>query len=281
VAQAYDYYSREFLRSDLASKGLKFEIKKNDSSGIRRLENAEQRCINLYQRMRESLSARAEFVLQKKSKKVEEIIVTVLLDESRHITEIIKNTLSGYKEAKNSLPDFALLIQTTAIQLPNNLFSLPEPKQTDKSEWEKIGTERYSYTYETGSCFKDTHTGYDTRDKHDFVSYRVLELPGAGGMAEQWEKGISIARDSLWEKLAEWISNAFEGALLQYSQALIQSQRFFEEECNKQIRILEEQGNAEIERWNGVVELLKNANSVHDELKSLTITVKGQGESYD
>ncbi|MEZ4525014.1 MAG: hypothetical protein R2941_03730 [Desulfobacterales bacterium] len=35
----------------------------------------------------------------------------------------------------------------------------------------------------------------------------------ADGMAEQWEKGISTARDSLWEKLAEWISNAFEGVI--------------------------------------------------------------------
>ncbi len=280
VAQTYDYYSREFLRPDSANNGLKFEIKKDDITGIERLEHAEQRCINLYQRMRESLSARAEFVLQKKSQKIEEIIVTVLLDESRHITEIIKNNLSSYKGAKNSLPDFALLIQTTAIQLPDNLFTLPIPQKTAASKREKIGTEQKSSTHETGSCFKDIHTEWETIDKYGNVPYHVLELPGADGMAEQWENGISIARDSLWEKLAEWISNAFEGALAQYSQALIQSQIFFEEECNKQIRILEEQGTAEMERWDTISELMKNTNSVHDELKSLTITTKGQGESY-
>jgi len=275
VVESYDYYSREFMNKNAARDSLKFEIKKGDKSGEKQLERVSQRCQNLYQRMREGLSNRAEFLLQKKSQTMEDAIIKLLRSETDQIAEMAKECLSNYKESRIILPEFETIIQANPIELPSNLFNLPEPKEKSNSKWEKVGTEKYSYEHDTGTCFEEIHTEWSTRDKKDWVSYKVLELPSADGMAEQWTNGISLAKDSLWEELAIWISDAFESTLNQYSDALIHFQKFFKEECDKQIMFIEENGEAEIEKWNEILERLKETRSVYNKLKDKAITKDG------
>ncbi len=268
VAQSYDYYSREFMTPAIAQNGLKLEVREGDDSGEKKIEKASQRCQNLYQRMRNGLSRRAEFLLQKKSQTIEGAITKLLYSETDQIAEMAKECFSNYKESRIILPEFAAIIQTNPVKLPSDLFELPELKEKNDSKWEKLGTEEYTYT--KGSCFEETLTG--TRDKYGDVLYKSLELPSADGMAEQWTNGINLAKDTLWEKLAIWISDVFESTLNQYSDALIRFRTFFEEECDKQIKFIEEKGKVEIEKWDNILERLEAAKISYENLNNQAIT---------
>jgi GTPase SAR1 family protein len=257
VAQSYAYYSHNFMKPEVAQNGLKLEIKKGDNEGEKKIKTASQQCQNLYQRMREGLSRRAEFLLQKESMTIEDAIINLLRSETKEISEMAKKCLSIYKESKIILPEFETIIRTNPIELPSNLFELPQPK-------EKSG---YRRTYTTGTCFEETHTEWATSDEYGTVSYRILELPSADGMAEQWTTGINLAKNSLWDNLALWINSAFESTLNQYSEAIKHFQKFIKKECDNQIKFIEEQGKAEIEKWDEILERLKNAISIYNNLR--------------
>ena len=271
IAQSYDYYSREFMTQIHADNGLKLEFREGDEAGRKQLEKAMQRCQNLYHRMREGLSNRAELLLQKKSQTMEGIIINSLCSEIDEIVKMGEEYLGDYKKTIIS-EDFDNIIQANPIQLPDNFFDLPEPVRKTKSKEEKIGTEEYTYTTDD-SCFNEQRT--ETRDKYQSISYHFLELPSADEMAEQWTSGIKLGENSLWEKLAEWITDTFESVLNRYSDTLVGFQKFVGEEFDKQIQFLEKEGEAEIKKWDEILENLEDARVLYENLKRQTITEEG------
>lgn len=276
VIQSYGSYSQGFMTPDAAADGLKFEARQGDEEEEERLKKASQSCRRLYQRMKEALSNRAEFILQKKSRRFEKAVASILRDEANKIAAILDKHL---KERKMFLPDFGSMIQTSDIRIPDTLFELPGLQKEVEDRVEIVGEKTETRIEET-SCLKRKREKTCTRIIRGAVSYDLLELPGAEEMAEQWAKGITLAQSDLWGKMAEWIRNAFESALDQYSDAVIRFQHFFEEECDKQVRFIEQTGQTEMKKWNQVLEELKEARTACEELRAYSIT-KENGDSHE
>lgn len=171
------------------------------------------------------------------------------------------------------------MIQTSDIRIPDTLFELPGLQKEVEDRVEIVGEKTETRIEET-SCLKRKREKTCTRIIRGAVSYDLLELPGAEEMAEQWAKGITLAQSDLWGKMAEWIRNAFESALDQYSDAVIRFQHFFEEECDKQVRFIEQTGQTEMKKWNQVLGELKKARAACEELRAYS-TTKENGDSHE
>lgn len=271
LANSYEEY-KKFMTPTAAKDGITIEAKKGDRDEEKQQNNVKKRCQALYQRMRESLSHRAEFVLQTKAQDLEGAVISLFRCETDKITELAKDILGNSQEIKAILPTFESMSLSTHITLPEKFFDLPDPvKKEDDSRYEFVGTEKYTYT--TSSCFgTKEHTDY--RNKYDDVSYSVLQLPNADKMAEQWNNGIEKTSNNLWKKLTIWIEHIFEIVENKQSISLTRAENFFEQEFNKQIRILEEKGKVEIEKWKKITQCLQEANKFHSLLNDQAISTK-------
>lgn len=270
LLNAYDYYSRRFMSQEAAYTGLVLRAPKGDPHGEKRQRDATDLCRILYQRMREALSHRAGFMLQSRAQEMEGSVKTVLGHEMEQIRQLARTHCPELTETL--FPDQDFLKTAQGLELPETLFELPPAQRTEQRvALEKTGLE--PFTYETGSCFKTTQTGY--RDRFAQVEYQELYLPSADEMAEHWDQGIRLGSDDLWERLADWLKSAFDGILTHHGEALVRASTLFEQTFRTQLQVLEQSGHAEIARWEEHLSRLAAARGIAESLHVRALSQEG------
>ena len=66
------------------------EVREGDAASEKRMAEAVQTCQHLYKRMRESMSDRAELMLQMQSRTIEQAVESLLSNETRKLEELIQ-----------------------------------------------------------------------------------------------------------------------------------------------------------------------------------------------
>lgn len=274
LTDAYDRFSRALLSSSqTVADQVVIEAETDDWQGRTHQEAMSRLCRFLFQRVREAMVHRAEFGIQKRAGSIEAAITNLLKNETGKITRLAESHLAGV-HADAFLPDFFFAIRSREMRMPKTLFEIPEPI-LEEIESRREVTGRESYTYATGTCFSEEHTAY--RDIYADKAYHRLTLPSPDTMALQWDAGVKMAEESLWEHLARWIDDTFSHVLSVYTDAIVRAKDIFQQEFTRQIALLEEEGRAEIEKWDGILNLLADARSDCERLRASAMTESGAG----
>ena len=223
ISKYYDHVSRRLSKFSGESEYLVKRIRADDDKGKKELEDDERYVRLLYHRMREAISARAEFVLQSNAQQFEQALDSLVDEQVRKLKFFLtEGNFSSINLEKVAISNLGKKLAQNLPTLPEKFFELPEAIEKKRStQKEEVGTEEVNETrrkteyenYRDGSCFSSTKTRpvireYQeavTRNIYEDIEYVELFLPSPGLMAKQWSSGIEKGKASLWDIVREWI----------------------------------------------------------------------------
>lgn len=269
TAAACNIYISKFLEpAGQPDRDLIIEVREGDAASEKRMAEAVQTCQHLYKRMRESMSDRAELMLQMQSRTIEQAVESLLSNETRKLEELIQPHFRRLN-LENIFPRPESAIDAMPINLPERLFVLPEPhKQLEKRQG-MMGAEIHT-SYRSGTCFQISSRKNALPASGN--QYNILTLPSPDKMALQWDSGIGMAEKSLWRILTEWIESLFNEVMTCYLAAISRMESLFEESFTTRIQELEAQEKANIEKLDSVTVNLQAAKDIYEKLRQMAVT---------
>jgi hypothetical protein len=228
IAKTYDNVNRRLSQLSWESEYLVKRVRSDDDKGRKELEHDERYVRLLYHTMKKAISARAKFFLQGKAKQFEQALESLVDEQVKRLKICLgeKDLESSIDLQKAAMTDLHKKSAQNLPTLPDNFFEISDTiKQERSQQTEVVDTkteyEKYTESYQEGSCFKSTQTRIKTRpvtrNITAEVEYIELSLPSPDLMAQQWLSGIENGKERLWDILHEWIlkrlddvSNIFE-----------------------------------------------------------------------
>jgi hypothetical protein len=235
------------------------EIRLDDSEKVKEYENKKTKLRFFFQRVRESINFRAEYLVSIESIKIKDAVskslnkaLLEIVDESSSIIDL-NNSLQSEGETLK-LPE---ILNEDKIELPEGMFSFFEAKQVEKIAKKEKVAEKVTYkTVDEGSCFEDLKKVPQKTDVVKDVYYSKFYFPNAEDMANQWSVGIDKERIQVLESIFQWVSRLLDEALDGYKDSLFEHQKFIQQECKLQKDMLYNEGVIEKKKWDSVEESL-------------------------
>ncbi|MDF5720354.1 MAG: dynamin family protein [Rhizonema sp. PD37] len=254
IARAYDLVSRKLNNFTDNSGYLLRRVREDDKEGIRELEHAERAVRALYQAMRQSLTVRAEFILQANVHKFEKALELLIKDQENKLSFLCYQELPSLKLDQVIITDFKKNVFSNHIVLPDKLFELPTSiKQNHKTQQEVIGKKPVIKTSREGSCFdKKEVKKTEYEDEIGDVKYRELLLPNADTMAQQWTEGVKKRKQDLWDIINSWLTAYLESASRVFDTSVDDVINLAERSLQEQLVIIEENFASEMQHWNEI-----------------------------
>ncbi|MEG4225320.1 dynamin family protein [Microcoleus sp. N9_B2] len=275
ISQAYDNVSRRLSTFSSESENLVKRVRADDDKGKKELEHDERYVRLLYHRMREAISARAEFFLQGKAQQFEQALESLVNEQVKRLKVCLSDkTFSSINVEQAAISNLRKKLAQNSPTLPDKFFELSAPiKQNRSTKREVVGkkteyetrtkTEYQDYTesYQDGSCFSSTKTrtktrpvtrNYQeavTRNIYEDIEYVELLLPSPDLMAKQWLSGIEKGKGSLWEILREWIIKRLDDVSSIFEESVDEITNLAERALQQQLTIIEENFDQEKQFW--------------------------------
>jgi GTPase SAR1 family protein len=275
ISQAYDNVSRRLSTFSSESENLVKRVRADDDKGKKELEHDERYVRLLYHRMREAISARAEFFLQGKAQQFEQPLESLVNEQVKRLKVCLSDkTFSSINVEQAAISNLRKKLAQNSPTLPEKFFELSAPiKQNRSTKREVVGkkteyetrtkTEYQDYTesYQDGSCFSSTKTrtktrpvtrNYQeavTRNIYEDIEYVELFLPSPDLMAKQWLSGIEKGKGSLWEILREWIIKRLDDVSSIFEESVDEITNLAERALQQQLTILEENCEQQKQFW--------------------------------
>jgi GTPase SAR1 family protein len=294
IAKTYDNVSRRLSKFSTQSEYLFKSVRADDNNGKKELEHDERHVRLLYHRMRQAISARAEFFLQGKAKQFEEALESLVEEQVKRLKICLSEETfsSSINLEKASISDLRKKLSQNLPTLPDKFFDLEDnikQKQTkkkevvgQKTEYEtrsKTEYENYTEYYQSGSCYKSTksrtksrpvtrnYTEAVTRDITADVEYVELFLPSPELMAKQWSSGIEKGKGSLWDILRDWILQRLDYVSSIFEESVNDITNLAERALERQLRIIEENFEQEKLFWHNFELQKDSANAICQRLE--------------
>lgn len=272
ISKAYDNVSRRLSKFSSESEYLVKRVRADDDKGKKELERDQWDVRLLYHRMREAISARAEFVLQSKAKQFEQALESLVDEQVKKLKVFLtEGNFSSINLEQAAISDLRKKLAQDLPKLPEKFFDLQDNfkpnsskktevvgKKTEKETRTKTEQEEYEESYKNGSCLKTTKTRTKTRpvtrtyqesvtrDITQDVEYIELFLPPHDLMAKQWSSGIEKGKGSLWDILLDWILKRLDDVSSIFEESVDEVTNLAERALQQQSSIIE--GNFEQEK---------------------------------
>jgi GTPase SAR1 family protein len=176
ISKYYDHVSRRLSKFSGESEYLVKRIRADDDKGKKELEDDERYVRLLYHRMREAISARAEFVLQSNAQQFEQALDSLVDEQVKKLKVFLtEGNFSSINLEKVAISNLGKKLAPNLPTLPEKIFQFPE------------------------------NNIKQNRSKKTDGEYIELFLPSPGLIAKQWSSGIEKGKGSLWDILLEWI----------------------------------------------------------------------------
>ena len=217
ISKYYDHVSRRLSKFSGESEYLVKRIRADDDKGKKELEDDERYVRLLYHRMREAISARAEFVLQSNAQQFEQALDSLVDEQVRKLKFFLtEGNFSSINLEKVAISNLGKKLAQNLPTLPENFFEFPEDNIKQN------------------------------RSKKTEVEYIELFLPSPGLMAKQWSSGIEKGKGSLWDILLEWILQRLDYVSDIFKESVDEITNLAERDLQQQSSIIE--GNFEQEK---------------------------------
>lgn len=272
ISKAYDNVSRRLSKFSSESEYLVKRVRADDDKGKKELERDQWDVRLLYHRMREAISARAEFVLQSKAKQFEQALESLVDEQVKKLKVFLtEGNFSSINLEQAAISDLRKKLAQDLPKLPEKFFDLQDNfkpnsskktevvgQKTEKETRTKTEQEEYEESYKNGSCLKTTKTRTKTRpvtrtyqesvtrDITQDVEYIELFLPPHDLMAKQWSSGIEKGKGSLWDILLDWILKRLDDVSSIFEESVDEVTNLAERALQQQSSIIE--GNFEQEK---------------------------------
>ena len=272
ISNAYDNVSRRLSKFSAESEYLVKRVRADDDKGKKELERDQWDVRFLYHRMREAISARAEFVLQSKAKQFEQALESLVDEQVKKLKVFLtEGNFSSINLEQAAISDLRKKLAQDLPKLPEKFFDLQDNfkpnsskktevvgQKTEKETRTKTEQEEYEESYKNGSCLKTTKTRTKTRpvtrtyqevvtrDITQDVEYIELFLPPHDLMAKQWSSGIEKGKKSLWDILLDWILKRLDDVSSNFEESVDEITNLAERALQQQSSIIE--GNFEQEK---------------------------------
>lgn len=272
IAKAYDNVSLRLSKFSSESEYLVKRVRADDDKGKKELERDQWDVRLLYHRMREAISARAEFVLQSKAKQFEQALESLVDEQVKKLKVFLtEGNFSSINLEQAAISDLRKKLAQDLPKLPEKFFDLQDNfkpnsskktevvgQKTEKETRTKTEQEEYEESYKNGSCLKTTKTRTKTRpvtrtyqepvtrDITQDVEYIELFLPPHDLMAKQWSSGIEKGKGSLWDILLDWILKRLDDVSSIFEESVDEVTNLAERALQQQSSIIE--GNFEQEK---------------------------------
>jgi len=275
ISKAYDNVSRRLSKFSAESEYLVKRIRADDDQGKKELEHDERYFRLLYHRMREAISARAEFFLQGKAQQFEQALESLVNEQVKRLKVCLSDEkFSSINLEKAAISNLRKKLAQNLPTLPEKFFELSEPiKQNRSKQKEVVGTkteyetrtkteyQNYTESYKDGSCFSSTKTrtktrpvtrNYQeavTRNIYEDIEYVELFLPSPDLMAKQWLSGIEKGKGSLWDILLDWILKRLDDVSSIFEESVDEITNLAERALQQQLTIIEENFEQQKQFW--------------------------------
>lgn len=251
IGDAYDSVSRRtasFARTQ--NDNLFKRARENDRQEMKGLEVDELAVRRLYQVMRDTLSTRAEFLLQTQAKKIEAALQGLIDEQEKALGTLCLQELPSLKLDQAIMAAFKQNSSQNSLTLPEKIFELPPSVgQATIVEEEVTGMKNETKTSTEGSCFKTEKTETVQVPVMGNVNYRELNLPNANKMAKQWADGIAEGKDKLWDILCSWMIERLNFASSIFNKSVNEAISLAEYALQQQKEFIEKNFEAEMQRW--------------------------------
>ncbi|MEA5562335.1 dynamin family protein [Planktothrix agardhii] len=275
IAKAYDNVSLRLSKFSSESEYLVKRVRADDDKGKKELERDQWDVRFLYHRMREAISARAEFVLQSKAKQFEQALESLVDEQVKKLKVFLtEGNFSSINLEQAAISDLRKKLAQDLPKLPEKFFDLQDNfkpnsskktevvgQKTEKETRTKTEQEEYEESYKNGSCLKTTKTRTKTRpvtrtyqevvtrDITQDVEYIELFLPPHDLMAKQWSSGIEKGKDSLWDILLDWILQRLDNVSTNFEESVDEITNLAERALQQQLTIIKENFEQEKLFW--------------------------------
>ncbi|MBD2254937.1 dynamin family protein [Nostoc parmelioides] len=268
IGDAYDSASRRTANfTPVPNDDLFKRAREDDRQGVKGLEVDELAVRRLYQVMRDALSTRAEFILQTQAKKIEAALQGLIDEQEKALGTLCIQQLPLLKLDQAIMAAFKQNASQNLPTLPEKFFEIPlSIGQNTSKEQEVVGKENVTQTYTEGSCFKQEKTKTVVKDVMGDVAYCELKLPNANKMAQQWAEGIAQGKDKLWDILSAWIIERLNFASNVFDKSVDEVISLAEHELQQQKKIIEDNFEAELQRWNEIEQQKAEATKIWQKL---------------
>ena len=272
ISKAYDNVNRRLSKFDAESEYLVKRVRADDDKGQQELEHDERYVRLLYHTMRQAISARAEFFLQSKAQQFEQALESLVDEQVKRLKVCLsEENFSSINIEKAAISNLRKKLAQNLPTLPEKFFELPDAiKQSRSQQREVVGTkteyetrtkteyQKYTESYQDGSCYKSTKTRTKTRpvtrnyqeavsrDIYEDIEYAELFLPSPDLMAKQWLSGIEKGKASLWDILCDWILKRLDYVSSIFEESVDEIANLAERALQQQLTIIE--GNFEQEK---------------------------------
>jgi len=273
LIKAYDMAGRRLINFSRFDKGFVKEVREDDKQAIREVEADERSVRKLYQAVRQAMSARAEFMLQAQSKKIETSVQTLINQKIVELIIYAQEVLPDLNLSEAIIADFKRNMSDNTLTLPSEkMFALIDPVVVNPiTAAVKIGEEQVTEYRESGSCFKTVNPVSVTHDIMQEVSLRQVILPDFDTMADQWASGVSNAKSTLWDSLRGWIIKYMDSTNIVLNESINEMLNLIERGLQEQLIRLEQDLNLEIETLENLESRNKSSQKIACQLESIAI----------
>ncbi|MEG4250567.1 dynamin family protein [Microcoleus sp. Pol10D4] len=214
LSKYYDHVSRRLSKFSGESEYLVKRIRADDDKGKKELEDDERYVRLLYHRMREAISARAEFVLQSNAQQFEQALESLVDEQVKQLKVFLtEGNFSSINLEKVAISNLGKKLAPNLPTLPERFFKFPE------------------------------NNIKQNRSKKTDGEYIELFLPSPALMATQWSSGIEKGKGSLWHILLEWILQRLDYVSDIFKESVDEITNLAERDLQQQSSIIE--GNFE------------------------------------
>ena len=244
--------------------------------------------------MRQAISARAEFFLQGKAKQFESALESLVDEQVKRLKICLsEETFASLINLENAaFSDLHQKLTQNLPTLPEKFFEISDNiKQKNSKETEVVGKkteyaertkteyQKYTESYQEGSCFQSTKTRTKqrpvtshykeavTRDVIAEVEYVELFLPSPDSMAKQWLSGIGKGKASLWDILLEWILQRLDYVSSTFEDSVDDVTNLAERALKKQLFIIEDNFEQEKQFWQNLELQKENSTAICQKLE--------------
>uniref|UniRef100_A0ACD5GR17 Uncharacterized protein n=1 Tax=Desertifilum tharense IPPAS B-1220 TaxID=1781255 RepID=A0ACD5GR17_9CYAN len=143
IARAYDKVQSKLHEFNSDSGFLVKSVRLDDRQAIKELELAEMAVRKLYKAMKEALSRRACFVLQGKTKELEEALKSLAGKKFDELDSLVKQELVGLNIDRSIYTEFKQRVSVEPPSIPDDFFNFQNTMtQKESSEKRKIGSKK-------------------------------------------------------------------------------------------------------------------------------------------
>lgn len=264
IARSYESLRKTLPEFTSVNGYLEKKVRVDNIEEKEKLDNVEKTVIKLYIFMKKALTARARFVIQGQSQKIETIINSLIDAQKSELNTILQkekklNNLTVLEQLEQAI-DIAFQKQryTNEISLPDTLFSsvIPRIEGYPKIEQVTIGQK-------TEGCFACKQRQEIKED----VPYYTKTLPNQETMIQDWSKGITERRQEIWGIICQWAIDSLEQSSQDFKNAALQVIEMANKTLDSQYQEIENGRVVHEQAWIEVENKLASIQSFKNKLK--------------